>query len=616
MLISTNFAEKVSQLPTNPGVYLMKDRQGVIIYVGKAKSLKNRVKSYFQKPQDTSQKTKLLVSKLADIETIITQTEKDALILENSFIKKYRPRFNVLYRDDKEYPYLRLAINESYPNLTIIRKPQKDGALYFGPFASAQAVRETLKVIHKIFPLRKCTGEKLNTGRPCIYFQLGQCLAPCCCKVPPDQYQKTVKDVQLFLQGRSSQILHNLKKRMELEAQNLNFELAAQIRDQIAGIEETLEKQSIVCLDNVDRDVFSFYREGSQMGITALFVRNGRMIGSRSFFLKRLQLPDEDVLSSFIAQYYHQGEFIPREVIIPLNFEDRSVLGEWLREKKEDQVDMICPQRGSRKDLLKMANQNAEIMFNKTRTEFRDVENILKDLQKKLHLKSFPSHIECFDISNIMGTSAVGSMVVFEDGFPLKEKYKRFRIKTVHQPDDYAMMYEVLSRHLVTLKRDDQLPNLIMVDGGKGQLSVLSKALMEHGMTSVDAIALAKGKQRDNLKKKRFSRETEKVFLPNRKNPVIFPKDSQALFLLQRLRDEAHRFAISYHKTLKKKRDFTPFVEKIPGIGTITAKAILRHFGSLEKVKLATRGELLNVTTVSEKRAKAIFDFFHPSQES
>jgi excinuclease ABC subunit C len=609
---TSTLSEKAAQLPVNPGVYLMKDHQGSVIYVGKAKSLRNRVRSYFQRFQDVSQKTRLMVSKIADIETIVTQTEKDALILENSLIKKYRPRFNVLFRDDKEYPYLKLSTNEPYPNLTIVRKPKKDGSLYFGPFASSQAVRETLKVLHKIFPIRKCSGKHLKKTRPCMYYQLGQCFAPCCQNVNHYEYRRIVKDVQLFLQGRGSEIIQQLKKKMEHEAQNLNFELAAQIRDQFTAIEKTLEKQSIVYLDFVDRDVFSFYREGLRMGITALFVRSGRMIGSRNFFLKKLQLTDEEILSSFISQYYHQGELIPHEVIVPRVLGDRGVLEEWLREKKGGSIKVINPKRGKKKELLKMATQNAEIMFSKNQTADRDSESILKQLQERLHLKNYPSRIQCFDISNIAGTSAVGSMAAFEDATPLKEGYRRFRIKTVQQPDDYAMMHEVLTRHLDRVKREGTLPDLIIIDGGKGQLGVLLKALRDNDITAVDAVALAKGKQGGKVKKK----AEEKVFIPHRKNPVIFPKQSRALFLLQRIRDEAHRFAISYHKTLKKKKDFTSIMESVPGIGTKTVKAVLKHFGSIEKARQATREELANVPSVTKNRAGILYSFFHSSPDS
>lgn len=607
-------ADRAAQLPTDPGVYLMKDRQGSVIYVGKAKSLRTRVRSYFQRPQDHGHKTRLLVSIIADLETIVTPSEKDALILENSLIKKYRPRFNVQYRDDKEYPCLRLALQEPYPNLTIVRKPRKDGAVYFGPFASAQSVRETLKVIHKIFPLRKCSGKRLERKRPCIYYQLGQCPAPCCCRVPAEQYQKTVQDVQLFLQGRSSEVLQGIKNRMAQAAESLNFELAAQLRDQVSAIERTLERQLVVFQDSTDRDVFAYSREGPRMGITALFVRCGRVIGSRGFFLKNLQLEDAEVLSSFVAQYYHQGEFIPDEVVIAVSFEDQQVLEEWLRDKKGAPVDIICPQRGARRELLDMACRNAEALLRSRRDEENDIEAVLQELRQRLRLANRPGRIECFDVSNIGGTSAVGSLVVFKDGRPLKDSYRRFRIKGVDQPDDYAMMHEVLARHCGRLRQGGQLPDLMMVDGGKGQLNVLRKALHEQGITGVDAIALAKARHGEKVRHRSPVREEERAFLPNRKNPVLFPRHSQGLFLLQRIRDEAHRFAVSYHKKLKRRQDFSSQLERIPGIGPRTAKALLAHFGSVSKIQKLHREELQALTCVTARQAESIYSFYHARQ--
>jgi excinuclease ABC subunit C len=599
-------ADKAAELPANPGVYLMKDGQGSVIYVGKAKVLRNRVRSYFQRLQDATPKTRLMVSKITDIETIVTPSEKDALILENNLIKKYRPRYNVVFRDDKEYPYLRLAAGELYPNLTIVRRPKKDGSAYFGPFASVQALRETLKAINAIFPLRKCSGKRFEKKRPCIYHQLGQCPAPCCCMVEPAQYQKTVTDVKLFLQGRSTEVLGGLRQRMQEASEDLNFELAAQLRDRIAAIETTLEKTTLVNLDLIDRDVFAFWREDSQMAVTIMFVRNGRMMGSRNILIRKLQIEDDEAISSFISQYYSVGEYIPQEVIVPLQFEEIDVLEDFLREQKAGPVACIWPQRGPKMDLLRMATQNAELFFKRNREIEQRDENLLKDLQGRLHLRTYPARICCFDISNIQGTSAVGSMVYFEDGKAGKDGYRRFRIRSVHQPDDYAMMYEVLTRYLTRAKETDSLPDLIMVDGGKGQLSVLDRAFADTGITTVDAAALAKGR----LDEKTNQMEDDKVFLPHRKNPVVFPKQSQTLYLLQRIRDEAHRFAITYFKTLKKKKDFTSALETVPGLGKKTAREVLKHFGSLDAARSATLEQLLEVPGMTRPRAEALYNFF------
>ncbi len=601
-----NLLERAKQFPSEPGVYLMKDSNENVLYVGKAKALKKRVVSYFQKQYDTERKTAVMVSKIFDIEIIITATEKEALILENNLIKKYRPRFNVIFRDDKEYPYLRLSVSEPFPNLTIARKPKKDGNMYFGPFASAQAVRETLRVIKKLFPLRKCSSKKMNNKRPCVYHQLGQCFAPCSVRVKKEDYRQVVQDVQLFLQGRKTEIIPEMKKRMEKASTDLDFELAAQLRDRISGIEKTLEKQSIVHNDFTDRDVFSYFSEGGQTGITALFLRTGRMTGSRSFFVKKLLLTDEEIMSSFISQYYQQGEFIPDEVVSPFDYKEKNLLEEWLKEKKGSSVKIIMPKQGAKKKLLDMAGNNARIMFQKNRLQDRSMESILKELEEKLHLKKYPARIECFDISNIMGTSAVGSMVVFENGKPLKQGYRKFKIKNISRPNDYAMMNEVLSRHLKQIKKGAPMPDLILVDGGKGQLGILLKVLQEQNGLEINAAALAKGRP----DKKSGKKEDDKLFIPNRKNPVLFQKGSRVLFLLQQLRDEAHRFAVSYHKTLKRNRDFTSEIEDIPGIGSKTIFAVLKYFGSVKSAKKATLPELERVPFVTKKRAEDIYWFF------
>jgi excinuclease ABC subunit C len=417
-----------------------------------------------------------------------------------------------------------------------------------------------------------------------------------------------VKDVRLFLQGFGNRITKSLKARMEIESDSLNFEAAARIRDQLSAIEKTLERQAVVSLDFVDRDVFSFYREGSQMEVTSLFVRSGRMIGSKSFFLKNIQLSDEEALSSFISQYYHMDEFIPNEIVVPVVLDDRSLFQEWLRDKKGSNVRILNPKRGSKKNLLKLATQNAVVMFKKNSAYDEDRETILKELKSRLYLKNYPFHIECFDISNIMGTSAVGSMIVFEGGMPLKEGYRRYSIKSVHQPNDYAMMYEVLDRHLDRVKNSGSIPDLIIVDGGKGHLNVLLKALHDKGISNIDAIAMAKGK---NAYNKTASIEKEKIFLPNRKNPVMFSKKDKAFFLLVRVRDEAHRFAVSYHRTLKKKKDFSTPLENISGIGKKTVNAVLKHFGSMKKASIASIEEFADVPLITKRRAEIIYKFFH-----
>jgi len=596
-------AQKALHLTTSPGVYLMKDRQGSVLYVGKAKNLRNRVRTYF-KPSVDSPKTRLLVSRVVDFETIVTPTEQDAFILENTLIKQHHPRYNVVFRDDKDYPCLRLAIQEPYPNLTIARRPRKDGARYFGPFASALAVRETLKVINRLFPLRKCDRRRLAQGRPCVYHQLGQCTAPCTGGVDPALYAQTVRQVELFLRGRSAEVLSDLKARMQEASAQMHFERAAQLRDSLRAVEQTLAKQVMVCHDRLDRDVFACAREADRMAVTILFVRGGRITGSRDCIVRSGAADDQDALASFASQYYQQHPFIPDEVVLPFKAHDTALLEHWLRGLTGTAVRVLYPQRGSKKDLIAMAARNAEIALQKHRGESSDA---LEELRGRLHLQRHPHRIACCDISNIMGTAAVGSIVVFEDGLPQRKAYRTFRIKNIRQPDDYAMMYEVLQRYLGHTHGAGTPPDLFMVDGGKGQLAILLRVLQEAGCDSIDAASLAKGPERNRAKRD----QTEKVFIPNRKNPVTFPHNSQALFLLQRIRDEAHRCAVSFHRRVKRTKDFSSDLNSIPGIGPKTVQALLRHFGSLERVRSADPAQIGAVPGLSAKRARTVFDALH-----
>ena len=442
----------------------MKDRQGSIIYVGKAKNLRNRVRTYFHSGID-SPKTRLMVSRVASFDTIVTPTEQDAFLLENTLIKQHRPRYNVVFRDDKDYPCLRLAIDEPYPNLTISRRPRTDDARYFGPFASAHAVRETMKVVNRLFPLRKCNRRRLAQGRPCVYHQLGQCPAPCAGSVDPDAYAETVRQVELFLRGRSNDVLTALKTDMKEASEQMLYERAAQLRDRLKALEQILAKQVMVCQDIVDRDVFACCSEEGRMAVTIVFVRGGRINGSRDFLLRAGAVDEQEALASFVSQYYQQHPFIPDEVLLPFASSDNSLLEQWLRDQKNAAVRVLCPRRGAKKDLLVMAAQNAMVALQKKQQKDQSA---LEELQTRLHLSHTPYRIACCDISNNQGKDAVGSIVVFEDGKPHKESYRTFRIKSVHQADDYAMMHEVLQRYLNHLGTDELPPDLIMVDGGRG----------------------------------------------------------------------------------------------------------------------------------------------------
>jgi len=595
--------EKLETLPTSCGVYLFKDSHGEILYVGKAKNLRTRIRSYFHRSSD-SLKIRTMVSKLSDIETIVTDTEKEALILENNLIKKYKPRYNVVFRDDKTYPYLRLSLEDTFPALYIVRRPKKDNSRYFGPFASVQAVKETLRLIYQIFPIRRCHRKRFERDRPCIYYQLGQCLAPCSKNVDPSEYNKIVKEVELFLEGRSQQIINSLKQRMKQEAEKLNFETAARLRDRIEAIEKTLEKQKIVSLELSDRDVFGFFRENEKIEIVILFVRNGRIIGKRNYSLSKVRLSDEESLESFVSQYYHSAGSLPQEIILPKVLPNKRLLEQWLTEKKGKRVRIVCPKKGDKYRLLLMAEENAKVLFQQRAKREALSKPLLEDLKERLHLRKYPYRVEGFDISNIMAKAAVGSMVCFIDGEPYKEGYRRFRIKTVTQIDDYAMMYEILNRHLRRKLQEGNMPDLIVVDGGKGQLNVALRVMKELNIKDLEVIALAKGRKEGK----------DKVFLPFRKDPINIAQNSPSFHFLQRIRDEAHRFAISYHKVLKRKQDFASPLQSIPGIGPKTAKRLLTFFGSLKEIKEATLDDLKKIPFLSSKKAEAIYEFFKNKQ--
>jgi excinuclease ABC subunit C len=596
--------DRLKGLPSQPGVYLMKISPDTVIYVGKAKNLRSRVKSYFKNLPETNLKTQMLRSKISDIEWIITDTEKEALILESNLIKKYRPKYNVVLKDDKSYPYLKLSLGEQFPRLSICRKVKKDDSLFFGPYVSAQAARETWRLIHRLFPIRKCQTRGFQIRkRPCVNYQIGQCPAPCCRLIDPEEYRKVIREVQLFLQGKGRELIRELKERMERESLDLHFEAAARIRDQIQSLEKTLEEQKICSRSAIDQDVIGYYREDRTVEVVVLFMREGKMVGSKSFSLKAFELlQDYEVISSFINQFYGLDKFIPREIIVPLEIEDKRVSENWLSERKGGKVRIVSPQKGHRLDLIRMANQNAlSSLFSKKEVSGLGTQ-ILEHLKERLHLGHLPSRIECYDCSNLFGQFAVGSMVHFEDGEPQKERYRRFRIRTVDQIDDYGMMYEVLKRRLTRGVTENDLPDLIMVDGGKGHLKVALEVIEDLELKEVDAIALAKGE-------KGRKGEHDRVFLPHRKNPVILPAGSRLLSLLQRIRDESHRFALSYHHILKKKGEFHSLLDEIPGVGEVTKKQLLAHFGSLHGIREASMNDLVRMSGITPEKAEKISQY-------
>jgi len=608
--------QKVAHLPTNSGVYLFKDKKGTILYVGKAGDIKHRVSSYFQRVGGKDVKTLAMLGKVAEIDTIVTDTEKEAFILENNLIKEHRPRYNVKLRDDKNYPCLRLTIEEEFPTLCIVRRIKKDRSLYFGPYPSATSLRETLKLIRRLFPIRTCLDTKfMSRLRPCINYEMGRCLGPCCDKTDPAQYQEVVNQVRMFLGGKSRDLVERLQKRMEEESERLNFETAAKIRDQIEHIETVIEKQKIVSSDFVDQDVIGFHRQDHTVIVHPLFIRAGKLLGGKGFSLPSSDLPDEEILSSFLHQYYREGRFIPEQILLPKGVPEQNLIEERLADLKGKKVRLLVPVKGDRKHLLQMACENAEKYLQSEVELERDRKKLLGALKEKLHLRRTPRRIEAFDISNLQGRHAVGSMVFFEDGRPNKEGYRHFKIKTVEGADDYGMMYEVLLRRYQKALKEDDLPDLVLLDGGKGQLNVAQEVFKELQVKEIDLISLAKEKIVPETRVARYGKTEEKIFHPQYKEPFRLGKQSPLLHFLDRIRDEAHRFAITYHKKMRSKETIKSVIGNIPGIGNVRKRELLKHFGSVEGIKKASLEALAKAPKMDKKLAQKIYAFFREEDE-
>ena len=598
--MSNELTDKVKNAPASPGVYLMKDRDGKVIYVGKANNLRNRVKAYFSRT-DSRFMTPFLVSKVHDLDFIVTKTEKEALILENNLIKEHRPRYNVIFRDDKTYFNIRINLDDPFPRFQLVRRPKKDGSQYFGPYPSSAAAKETLRFLQSIFPLRTCRDQELKgRKRHCLEYEIGRCLAPCVGRIDEPAYQRLVHDSVAFMEGREKKLITDLHARMNAASDQLYFEEAIALRDRIAAIKETLEKQRVVSMSFKDQDVFGIYQEGSLTQICMLYVRKGKIIGKKVFPLFKIGSVSFEILSSLMKQYYDEEAYIPDEIVIPENIEDQAVMEEWLSEKKGERVLIIVPKRGGGMELLHIAGSNAESMF-EVEKHATDTGETLSTLAVTLKLKNIPGQIECFDISNIGGKCAVGSMVTFADGRPWTPGYRRFRIRTVEEADDYAMMYEVLNRRYM---RKDNLPDLIVVDGGKGQLGVAAAVLKDLNIEGVDIIGLAKkGRGRETNK------GGDRVYLIGKKNPVYISRWPDVFFMLQRVRDEAHRFAITYHRKLKSERDFQSVLDTIPGIGESKKKALLKSFGDTRRIREASVDALQKADGIGRKMAAKIHAF-------
>jgi excinuclease ABC subunit C len=720
--------EILDRLPTQPGVYVMRDRRGTILYIGKAANLRVRVRQYFQPNSgDTRDFVPLLEGIVADIETTVTSNEKEALLLENHLIKQHQPRFNVKLRDDKNYLVLRLDPAAEWPRLEVVRRMRDDGAYYFGPYHSATSCREALRVVNRHFQLRTCTDHVLhNRRRPCLQYQIKRCPAPCVMPVPRDEYGEQVRDVRLFLEGKSDELFDRLRGRMREAAGKTEFERAALVRDQLRALESTLEAQRVVSSDFFDQDVIGFHRDGIALEIVVISIREGKMAGSRAFSFTDQEFPDAEILSSFLGLYYDLTPAVPDEVLLPFAIDDEALKADWLTEIRNNlaggpggparrkRVELLVPQRGPRRDLAELARKNAAASFASRRNAQNDAEAMLAKLQKRLRLPRIPRVIECYDISHVQGSDTVASMVVFVDGKPDKTRYRTFKLQRGGRgsPDDFASMYEVLSRRFRrarqlneaalaaesasaskagTANTDDrvdeimaevhgsdspwQLPDLLVVDGGKGQLGMALAAARDVGIDARAGVGLpiiALAKERDAAEpaalveddgertaeleaatgveqeptpepaasvedappppggaasykpgsrrsgagagKRPPTRNPDRVFLAHTKDAIPIRANSAEMFVLAHLRDEAHRFAVTFHRAQRKRRTLRSALSDIAGIGETRQRDLLRHFGSVRKIREAALDDLLAVPGMGRKAAQAVRDHFdtHP----
>ena len=596
--MNEKIAEKLQLLPNQPGVYIMKDSHGKIIYVGKAIILKNRVRSYFQSNKNHSVKVKSMVAKIDDFEYIITGSEIEALILECNLIKKHRPKYNISLKDDKSYPYIKVTINESYPRVFITRRVQKDGARYFGPYTNVGAVHESMKLLKKMFPLRSCRS--LEAKRPCLEYHIKRCLAPCTGKVDVNEYQAMIKSVCLFLEGRSEEVEKNLQERMEVAAENFEFELAAKLRDQFIAVKKITEKQNIIT-GSGDQDAIGMARSELGVCMQVFFIRGGKMVGRDHFLLRGSEgETDEALVEGFLKQYYNQASFIPREILLPIELQEKVLFTEWLTSIKGAKVAVEMPKRGTKRDVVEMAMGNAKEWLQKEAEKMKvaneQTQGAVEELGKYLNLTKMPNRMECFDISHIQGAETVASMVVFEGGISKKEDYRRYKIQSAEgKPDDFKSMREVVGRRYGDAKAEE-MPDLIIIDGGKGQLSSALEIIRGAGHLLVPVVGLAK--------------QFEYIFTEGESDPVILPRNSQALYLVQRIRDEAHRFAITYHRKLRSKRNMVSVLDHIVGIGPKRRKILWNHFGSLDNMKKASVEEMAELAGMNLPAAQAVYNFF------
>ncbi len=582
----------------------MKDVSGKIIYVGKAKSLRSRVRAYFQDAPASDPKTSALVSKISDFDFLATDSEMEALILEANLIKEHRPRYNVNLRDDKRYPYLKVT-DEPFPRVLVVRRIRRDKAKYFGPYTNVKAMRHTLKILRRVFSIRSCNWDIPSSRKIklCLDYHIKRCPGPCQGKISAGDYGETIKNVLLFLSGKNSLLMEHLKQKMNHHSAREEYEQAACIRDQINALESVVERQKVADLDQTDRDIVAFAREAQDISVVTLQIREGILIGRQTFHLTASnQSTDQEVLSTFLRQYYMHSAVIPPEVILPGPVGDQTMIEDWLSSRRGGKARMVIPQRGEKVRLLEMALNNARLSLSEIRLQRaaarEELPAAIKSLKKDLYLSVAPRRIAAFDISNLGSSDAVGSLVFFGDGRPRKSRYRRFKIRTVKGQDDFAMMGEVVGRYFRQLTEEErQYPDLVLIDGGKGQLSAAVGALKQMGLKGQNLAALAK--------------RLDEVFLPDRSDPLMIPKGSVSLKLLQRIRDEAHRFAVDYHRRLRQKRITKSELDQIPGVGPARKQALLKRFRSVEGIKRAKLGELMQTEGLGRRVADRIYKHFH-----
>ncbi|MCW5852005.1 MAG: excinuclease ABC subunit UvrC [Anaerolineae bacterium] len=593
--------EKLKNLPTKPGNYLYRDAAGKVIYVGKAVNLRNRVRSYFQAGADHDPKTQVLVQNIADLEWIERDTELEALIHEATLIKQYKPRFNIRLKDDKRYPYIKVSWNEDFPTATLTRRIEQDGARYYGPYTAAWAVYRTLDTLRKVFPYLTCS--RVITGkdpRACLYYDIGLCLGPCIGVVNKAQYRAMIERMCRFLEGKSEDILVDLRRQMEAAAENLEFEKAAKFRDQITALQQIVERQKIGVSELVDQDVIALARDNGSAVVQVYFIRGGQLVGREYFLLEGAEGEvNPEVLSSFITQFYEEVPYVPPIILTQEQVVEATIIESWLKTRRGDKVTISVPENGQNGELVKMAAGQATETLGVLKAQWQADQGkqvtALSELQDALGLASPPNRIECYDISNIQGTNSVGAMVVFVQGVPRKSEYRKFRIQTVQGPNDFASLQEVLSRRFKHLKeppaedrrdprRKDEVdpfsltPDLVIIDGGKGQLNAALEVWQALGLDHIPVVSLAK--------------RQEEIFVPGRDESIILPRDAQSLYLVQRIRDEAHRFGLNYHRTLRSKTGLVSTLEEIKGIGPRRRKTLLQRFGSLDGIRAASLEEL------------------------